>query len=428
MKNVTKQNCLATVYPDRAVLWHPTKNGDLTPHDVIAKGVNKVWWKCPVADDHEWEAVVANITTRRSGGCPCCHGLKVVLSNCFATTHPEKAKLWHPTKNGCLTPYDITAKSHKRVWWKCPVADDHEWDAVMANVMESTSDCPCPYCVGRRVAPSNCFATTHPNKAKLWHPTKNGDLTPYDIVANSNKKVWWKCPAAEDHEWPTTLNNITQKTSEHPCPYCCNQRVVLSNCFATTHPEKAKLWHPTKNKNLTPYQFVAGSGRKVWWKCPVADDHEWDTSVRFVALGRTGCPRCNISKGEAFIAEWLQINDLQFERQYRIKECKNNKPLPFDFVVFIDNNYKLIEYQGSQHFTAFEFFGGQKGFKHRQRNDQIKHNYCNTHNIPLLCIPYWLTDDEIIQELEQFIQCDASTNEPEPPTKDEKSSALCASA
>tara|TARA_Y100000310_G_scaffold72876_1_gene69028 strand:- start:3654 stop:3893 length:240 start_codon:yes stop_codon:yes gene_type:complete len=41
--------------------------------------------------------------------------------------------------------------------------------------------------------------------------------------------------------------------------------------LAETHPEIAAQWHLTKNEDLTPYDVTAGSGRKVWWKCSVAD-------------------------------------------------------------------------------------------------------------------------------------------------------------
>ena len=37
------------------------------------------------------------------------------------------------------------------------------------------------------------LAETHPEVAKQWHPTKNGDLTPYDVTKGMNKKVWEKC-------------------------------------------------------------------------------------------------------------------------------------------------------------------------------------------------------------------------------------------
>ena len=31
-----------------------------------------------------------------------------------------------------------------------------------------------------------------------------------------------------------------------------------------THPELAKQWHPIKNGELSPKDFVSGSGKKVW--------------------------------------------------------------------------------------------------------------------------------------------------------------------
>ena len=37
----------------------------------------------------------------------------------LAETHPEIAKQWHPTKNGSLTPFDLSIGSGKLVWWKC---------------------------------------------------------------------------------------------------------------------------------------------------------------------------------------------------------------------------------------------------------------------------------------------------------------------
>ena len=37
----------------------------------------------------------------------------------------------------------------------------------------------------------NDLQTTNPELAKQWHPTKNGDLKPTNVMANSNKIVWW---------------------------------------------------------------------------------------------------------------------------------------------------------------------------------------------------------------------------------------------
>ena len=37
----------------------------------------------------------------------------------LAEVNPELAKQWHTSKNGDLTPEDVSAGSKKKVWWKC---------------------------------------------------------------------------------------------------------------------------------------------------------------------------------------------------------------------------------------------------------------------------------------------------------------------
>jgi superfamily II DNA or RNA helicase len=205
---------LATVRPDLVKEWHPTKNGELTPWDVTAGSGKKVWWKCAVADDHEWEAEVVSRT--QGCGCPSCANLKAVSSNCLATTHPDLAKQWHPTKNGTLTPNNVVAASPRKVWWKCPVADDHEWQASIASRSRLGVGCSC--CAKRTVVKSNCLATTHPDLAKEWHPIKNGDLTASDVTAGTERKIWWKCAKGPDHEWQARIDHRARVSSG--CPRC----------------------------------------------------------------------------------------------------------------------------------------------------------------------------------------------------------------
>lgn len=37
------------------------------------------------------------------------------------------------------------------------------------------------------------------------------------------------------------------------------------NDLETENPELAKEWHPTKNKDYKPIDFMSGSHKKVWW-------------------------------------------------------------------------------------------------------------------------------------------------------------------
>ena len=74
---------------------------------------------------------------------------------------------------------------------------------------------------------------------------------------------------------------------------CAGLTVVKSNCLANTHPKLAEEWHPTKNGVLRPEHIIAGSERKVWWKCPKGPEHEWQAKVEQRARRASDCPRCN---------------------------------------------------------------------------------------------------------------------------------------
>jgi hypothetical protein len=287
-RKVALSNCLATINPDVAKEWHPTKNGELTPFDFTSSSDKKVWWQCPEGDEHEWEA---SLNSRARGrGCPVCAGRKVVLSNCLATINPDVAKEWHPTKNGELTPFDFVTYSSKKVWWKCDKGDDHEYEMTISS--KTFQNQGCPICYGQRVVLSNCLATINPDVAKEWHPTKNGELTPFDFTPSSNKKVWWQCPEGDDHEWKTSLD---KRTRGRGCPVCDGKKVVLSNCLATIYPDVAKEWHPTKNGELTPFKITSMSKKKIWWQCDKGDDHKWRTSVGNRILHQSGCPFCTLT-------------------------------------------------------------------------------------------------------------------------------------
>lgn len=275
-------NDLATRRPDLAKEWHPTKNGDLTPRDVLSRSSKKVWWRCE--HGHEWEA---RIKARASGtGCPVCSGRKVVPGeNDLATLMPELAKEWHPTKNGDLRPSDVRPGSVVKVWWRCEKG--HEWQATVST--RGSGGAGCPVCKSKQVAPGeNDLASAMPELAKEWHPTLNGDLTPDQVMVASNARVWWQCP--EGHAYQAVIASRTQRGTG--CPYCANRKVLPGfNDLATKNPELAREWHPTLNGDLTPQDITPGCSKKVWWQC--AEGHVWKTAV-YARSGKqhTGCPIC----------------------------------------------------------------------------------------------------------------------------------------
>ena len=126
----------------------------------------------------------------------------------------------------------------------------------------------------------------------------------------------------------------------------------------------------------------------------------------------TGCPHCKESNGEKKISYVLNKLNINFKIQYRIKDCKNIRPLPFDFAVLdYNNNLKvLIEYDGELHYTTHRFARNYKKalekLEYTQNNDKIKNEYCKNNNIKLIRIPYWEFDniESILQnELKDLI-------------------------
>lgn len=201
-------------------------------------------------------------------------------------TNPDLSAQWHPSKNGALTPSLVTKGSGRKVWWKCPEGDDHEWPAIIANRVKSSG---CPICSHQRVAKSTSLGTVRPDLAAEWHPTKNGGVTPFEVLPSSSRKVWWQCSIDSGHEWEAKLNN---RFHGKGCPICSNQKIIKQNSLGSINPRLAAQWHPTKNGDLTPYDVAPSGTNKVWWKCPKGDDHEWIATINHRSSG-TGCPLCN---------------------------------------------------------------------------------------------------------------------------------------
>ena len=122
-----------------------------------------------------------------------------------------------------------------------------------------------------------------------------------------------------------------------------------------------------------------------------------------------GCVYCRQetnSYGEANIKTFLDSNSINYVTQYTFDDCRDKQPLPFDFAI-IDNKLNvlgLIEYQGRQHYEPYEKFGGNDKFTNQVYHDGIKVGYCMAKNIPLLTIPYYQNNDDMITNLSDFIK------------------------
>ena len=288
-QRVSSTNSLQAVDPDLAREWHPLKNGNLTPGDVVANSSKKVWWICQKGPDHEWEQT-PNVRRSMGTGCPFCQNLAVSVNNSLPSLYPEIATQWHPTKNGDKVPGDFVAYSAKRVWWKCPVADDHEWRTAIEKRTREGQGCPCCVDPIRKVVPSNSLASTHPRIAEEWDNNRN-ERRPTEVAAGSGKKAWWICE--QGHSFTQMINNRTLHTQG--CPYCQGQKVLPdgSNSLAAKFPELIWEWDSELNHPITPWDVRPATHRKFHWRCVTEScGHRWEVSPSMRTHFGTGCPSC----------------------------------------------------------------------------------------------------------------------------------------
>jgi hypothetical protein len=269
-------------FPELAAEWHPARNDGLDPASVTFGMQVRVWWKCCRHDDHEWQARVFDRV--RGAGCPHCS--TAGPHNSLGASCPQVAATWHPQRNRPLTAFDVLPSAHTLVWWKCPEGPDHEWrSACYVRIKHG-----CPYCANRSVSTTNNLATKSPGIARQWHPTRNGSLTPRDVLAGSNSRAWWRCPRGQDHEWQSRIRERTGPRAKG-CPFCAGKRVAEVESLACMTPAVARMWDATRNRPLSPTAVTPSSRRKVWWRCPSVARHRWRATVESTVRA-SGCPAC----------------------------------------------------------------------------------------------------------------------------------------
>jgi very-short-patch-repair endonuclease len=212
-------------------------------------------------------------------------------------------------------------------------------------------------------------------KANKIHNNKYG----YSLVEyiNNHTKIKIICPVHGEF-----LQRPHDHLNHHGCPLCKSEKIgFLKRDSREEFIEKARQVHGDKyDYSLVEYK---SAHTKIKIICPI---HGEFLQRPYSHLHNHGCLFCNESKGEKKIEKILLKENINFIRQYKINNCKNIKPLPFDF--YLPDYNTCIEYQGEQHYKTIDAFGGREHLQRTQKHDQIKQNYCQQNNINLLEISY----------------------------------------
>jgi len=110
--------------------------------------------------------------------------------------------------------------------------------------------------------------------------------SPEDIAAATKFKARWKCE--NNHQYEQRIDSRIK--------FGCAKCSLKANSLQILYPEIARLWHPTKNKDLGPDAIAAGSNKKVWWQCDKNIEHVWQATPGSKTAFNQKCPFCTNKK------------------------------------------------------------------------------------------------------------------------------------
>lgn len=107
------------------------------------------------------------------------------------------------------------------------------------------------------------------------------------------------------------------------------------------------------------------------------------------------------SKGEHKIRNYLIEQNLKYNLQKKFDDCKNVRPLPFDF--YIPKYKTLIEFNGIQHYEPISHFGGEEQLRIQKKNDAIKKKFAKENGFDFIEISYEKEND-IVKILDAYFK------------------------
>jgi len=324
---------------------------------------------------HEW-TTQANVLLNNVCGCPKCK-------------HKEAGKKLRLTKEGFLASCgkfesDIIMVGdyngfQVKTQFHCNDCG-YDWETTPYLIRKFKT---CPNCTGNRKLTHDEYV----ERVNKTHSDKYEVLSEYKSLSKKIKIKHISCGYIFETD---ALNFIgTGKKKACNCPKCSHGSVLR-----TTDEFKELLYK--KDPSYTVIGEYTGNLKKIEIK------HSCGTIINkapyYILNRELLCPKCDrkrirMSLGERRVYDYLTENNIHFISQYKISECKDIKPLPFDFAILDDTNnlISLIEYDGSIHFkysTNKNSTFNYENFLRIVAHDNIKNKYCYDNNIPLLRIKY----------------------------------------
>ena len=272
--------------------------------------------------------------------------------------------------NPNVTPLEGYNGAKNKIKHQCNICG-HKWSVTPSHLLSGTH---CPNCDNNlRSKKQTKSNQQYIEELKVKNPTIIS-IEKYNGTHTKIKHQCLKCGYIWNVEPAKLLSN-------RGCPQCNGGILKSHNTYIKDLLEI--------NPNIEVLGKYINSQTQIEHKCLI-HNYVWNARPNDLLRGK-GCPICKASHGEKEIEKILKKYNVKYYAQYRFEDCKYKRALPFDF--YLPDYNMCIEFQGRQHFESVDYFGGELALKETQKRDNIKREYCLSHNIKLLYILHFEYDN-----------------------------------
>lgn len=220
-----------------------------------------------------------------------------------------------------------------------------------------------------------------------WHVIERG---PND----KSGKAFWLCKCMLCNTTEKLVSGSHLRSGRSTSCGCTKMEKMRQACIK--HEENKTYGFLYVNRMANEEEKPRHDRSGIYWNCTCTKCGRKNVIVLgdYLRNGDTTSCGCIQSKNESLIADLLNGCNINFKQQYRFKDLTSTgracDQLIYDFAIFDKSNTQLlylIEYDGQQHFNQ-QHAWKQDGFITTRQNDLLKNEYCFSHNIPLIRIPY----------------------------------------
>lgn len=303
-------------------------------------------------------------------GCPFCYGNKRKSTEEFIREadiiHRKKYDYSKTVYSGSKN--DVTIICHEKD------KNGNEHGEFVQQALTHLQGHGCPKC-------ADCYQRNTDEfiyEAKLIH----GELYDYSNVVykDSHSKVKIICHRKDKNGVEHGIFEQVAKShlNGENCPKCKFEKLALIN-NSTTEEFIKKSNEIHNGKYLYLKTVYTNSKLPVIITCRKHGDFEQTPSTH---LRGHGCPKCNQSKMECEVINFLEQKHIKYIYQASSKDLKWLGKQSLDF--YLPEYNIAIECQGVQHFVTVDVFGGEEGYRLNVKRDLSKYNKCASNNIKLL--------------------------------------------